>query len=68
MRNTKRYLTKLRIMILYDAMPVEATKDYVNGLDTLWVLLGAMLVFWLQPDARCRIGLVGLAGLLLHRD
>jgi len=30
-------------------MPVEATKDYVNGLDTLWVLLGAMLVFWMQP-------------------
>ena len=27
----------------------EAPKDYVNGLDTLWVLLGAMLVFWMQP-------------------
>ena len=40
---------KVKIMILYDAMPVEATKDYVNGLDTLWVLLGAMLVFWMQP-------------------
>ena len=28
---------------------VEESKDYVNGLDTLWVLLGAMLVFWIQP-------------------
>lgn len=28
---------------------VEEAKDYVNGLDTLWVLLGAMLVFWMQP-------------------
>lgn len=28
---------------------VEESKDYVNGLDTLWVLLGAMLVFWMQP-------------------
>ncbi|MBQ0074957.1 MAG: ammonium transporter [Prevotella sp.] len=35
------------------AMPLaamaEEAKDYVNGLDTLWVLLGAMLVFWMQP-------------------
>ena len=28
---------------------IEESKDYVNGLDTLWVLLGAMLVFWMQP-------------------
>ena len=28
---------------------VEESKDFVNGLDTLWVLLGAMLVFWMQP-------------------
>lgn len=28
---------------------MEGAKDYVNGLDTLWVLLGAMLVFWMQP-------------------
>ncbi len=28
---------------------VEAPKEFVNGLDTLWVLLGAMLVFWMQP-------------------
>lgn len=28
---------------------VEESKDYVNGLDTLWVLLGAILVFWMQP-------------------
>ena len=27
----------------------EAPKETVNGLDTLWVLLGAMLVFWMQP-------------------
>lgn len=31
------------------AVAVEEAKDYVNGLDTLWVLLGAMLVFWMQP-------------------
>lgn len=31
------------------AVAVEESKDYVNGLDTLWVLLGAMLVFWMQP-------------------
>ena len=36
-------------MILLDAMPLEEAKEYVNGLDTLWVLLGAMLVFWMQP-------------------
>ncbi len=37
-------------MILYDVIApiVEASKDYVNGLDTVWVLLGAMLVFWMQ--------------------
>ena len=28
---------------------VEEAKEFVNGLDTLWVLLGAMLVFWMQP-------------------
>ena len=28
---------------------VEESKDYVNGLDTMWVLLGAILVFWMQP-------------------
>ncbi len=27
---------------------VETAKDTVNGLDTVWVLLGAMLVFWMQ--------------------
>ncbi len=31
------------------AAVVEESKDFVNGLDTLWVLLGAMLVFWMQP-------------------
>lgn len=31
------------------AATVEEAKDYVNGLDTLWVLLGAILVFWMQP-------------------
>lgn len=36
--------------ILLDIPPVvEEAKDFVNGLDTLWVLLGAMLVFWMQP-------------------
>ena len=28
---------------------VEESKDFVNGLDTMWVLLGAILVFWMQP-------------------
>lgn len=28
---------------------VEEAADYVNGLDTVWVLLGGMLVFWMQP-------------------
>ena len=28
---------------------LEESKDFVNGLDTIWVLLGAMLVFWMQP-------------------
>ena len=38
-------------MILLDTITpiVEESKEYVNGLDTLWVLLGAMLVFWMQP-------------------
>ncbi len=38
-------------MIMLDAIApiVEEAKDTVNGLDTLWVLLGAMLVFWMQP-------------------
>ena len=31
------------------AAMVEEAKDYVNGLDTMWVCLGAMLVFWMQP-------------------
>ncbi len=37
-------------MILFDAIAsvVEAPVDFVNGLDTVWVLLGAMLVFWMQ--------------------
>ena len=44
-------IQKLTIMYILDiAAPiVEESKDYVNGLDTLWVLLGAMLVFWMQP-------------------
>lgn len=28
---------------------VEEACEHVNGLDTLWVLLGAILVFWMQP-------------------
>ena len=28
---------------------LEAAAAGVNGLDTVWVLLGAMLVFWMQP-------------------
>ncbi|MCQ2111035.1 MAG: ammonium transporter, partial [Bacteroidaceae bacterium] len=35
-----------------DILPLEAIEesvDFVNGLDTVWVLLGAMLVFWMQP-------------------
>ncbi len=27
---------------------VEAPIEFVNGLDTVWVLLGSMLVFWMQ--------------------
>ena len=37
---------------LMDILPLEAIEesvDFVNGLDTVWVLLGAMLVFWMQP-------------------
>ncbi len=30
------------------ASVVEAPKDFINGLDTVWVLLGAILVFWMQ--------------------
>ena len=34
--------------------------DSISGVDTLWVLLGAMLVFWMQPGfadaARLRLG------------
>lgn len=41
------------IMIPFDvtapAGMVEEAKDFVNGLDTVWVLLAAMLVFWMQP-------------------
>lgn len=38
-------------MVMLDVVApvVEESKEYVNGLDTLWVLLGAMLVFWMQP-------------------
>lgn len=38
-------------MMTLDTAPhiIEESKDFVNGLDTLWVLLGAMLVFWMQP-------------------
>lgn len=39
--------TIMTIMPLVAVM--EEAKDYVNGLDTLWVCLGAMLVFWMQP-------------------
>ncbi len=36
-------------MILCDiASMVEAPIEFVNGLDTVWVLLGSMLVFWMQ--------------------
>ncbi len=35
------------------AMPLEILREMpaetVNGLDTVWVLLGAILVFWMQP-------------------
>ena len=41
--------TLLHITPLEAVSLVEESKDYVNGLDTLWVLLGAMLVFWMQP-------------------
>ncbi len=27
---------------------IEESKEFINGLDTVWVLLGAMLVFWMQ--------------------
>ena len=41
-------ITSLKIMALA-AEVMEQPLEYVNGLDTLWVLLGAMLVFWMQP-------------------
>lgn len=41
-------ITSLEIMAL-TAEVMEQPLEYVNGLDTLWVLLGAMLVFWMQP-------------------
>ena len=41
-------ITSLEIMTLA-AEVMEQPLEYVNGLDTLWVLLGAMLVFWMQP-------------------
>lgn len=41
-------ITSLEIMALA-AEVMEQPLEYVNGLDTLWVLLGAMLVFWMQP-------------------
>ena len=37
------------LMFIAPMAVIEEAKDYVNGLDTLWVLLGAMLVFWMQP-------------------
>lgn len=37
------------MMFITPLAAVEEAKDYINGLDTLWVLLGAMLVFWMQP-------------------
>ena len=41
-------ITSLEIMALA-AEVMEQPLEYVHGLDTLWVLLGAMLVFWMQP-------------------
>lgn len=41
-------ITSLEIIALA-AEVMEQPLEYVNGLDTLWVLLGAMLVFWMQP-------------------
>ena len=41
-------IISLEIMALA-AEVMEQPLEYVNGLDTLWVLLGAMLVFWMQP-------------------
>ena len=41
-------ITSLEIMALA-AEVMEQPLEYVNGLDTLWVRLGAMLVFWMQP-------------------
>lgn len=37
------------MMFITPLAAVEEAKDYINGLDTMWVLLGAMLVFWMQP-------------------
>jgi len=37
------------IPLAADAAAKEAPATGVNGLDTVWVLLGAMLVFWMQP-------------------
>lgn len=34
---------------IMQAMPMEEAASRVNGLDTVWVLLGAILVFWMQP-------------------
>ena len=42
-------MTTLYTICAAAAPIIEEAKDYVNGLDTLWVLLGAMLVFWMQP-------------------
>lgn len=41
-------ITSLEIMALAVEV-MEQPLEYVNGLDTLWILLGAMLVFWMQP-------------------
>lgn len=56
----KTYYAKIALATLALCFPVisraveipagaEEAVDTVNGLDTLWVLLGAMLVFWMQP-------------------
>lgn len=42
-------ITDITMLAMPLAAVVEEAKEYVNGLDTLWVCLGAMLVFWMQP-------------------
>ena len=36
-------------ILIVPAPALEPAAAGVNGLDTVWVLLGAMLVFWMQP-------------------